>query len=125
IGLVLGAIPIFAAIFGLVLGTERPTGRFWVGALFSFVGVGVLGAGGGGELSNSLWGILLGLSTAATWAAYSVVVGPLMGTYSPSRMSAFVLPATWVLIALCGIPQTSDQDGNLAWRLWPLRLVAA
>jgi drug/metabolite transporter (DMT)-like permease len=124
IGLVLGAIPIFAAIFGLVLGTERPTGRFWVAALFSFVGVGLVAAGSGGELSNSLWGILLGLSTAATWAAYSVVVGPLMGTYSPSRMSAFVLPATWVLIALCGIPQTSDQDWNLAWQIWPLLLFA-
>lgn len=124
IGLVLGAIPIFAAIFGLVLGTERPTGRFWVAALFSFVGVGLVAAGSGGELSNSLWGILLGLSTAATWAAYSVVVGPLMGTYSPSRMSAVVLPATWVLIALCGIPQTSDQDWNLAWQIWPLLLFA-
>jgi drug/metabolite transporter (DMT)-like permease len=124
IGLVLGAIPIFAAIFGLVLGTERPTGRFWVAALFSFVGVGLVAAGSGGELSNSLWGILLGLSTAATWAAYSVVVGPLMGTYSPSRMSAVVLPATWVLIALCGIPQTSDQDWNLAWQIWPLLIFA-
>src|SRR5574340_962271 len=29
IGIVLGAIPIFAAIFGLVLGTERPSRRFW------------------------------------------------------------------------------------------------
>lgn len=124
IGLVLGAIPIFAAIFGLVLGTERPTGRFWVAALFSFVGVGLVAAGSGGEVSNSVWGILLGLSTAATWAAYSVVVGPLMRTYSPSRMSAVVLPATWVLIALCGIPQTSDQDWNLAWQIWPLLLFA-
>ena len=30
IGLVLGAIPIFAGLLGLALGTERPTGRFWI-----------------------------------------------------------------------------------------------
>ena len=32
IGLLLGAIPIFAALFGLALGRERLTGRFWVAA---------------------------------------------------------------------------------------------
>ena len=83
IGLVLGAIPIFAALFGLALGTERPTRRFWLAALISFAGVGFVAAGSGGELSSSLGGILLGLTTAATWAGYSVVVAPLMRTYSP------------------------------------------
>src|SRR2546430_9345525 len=88
IGLVLGAIPIFAALFGLVLGTERPSNRFWVAAAVSFLGVGLVAVGSRSELSTSLRGIVLGLCTAATWAAYSVVVAPLMHTYSPSRMSA-------------------------------------
>src|SRR6266508_434165 len=124
IGLVLGAIPVFAALFGLALGTERPTRRFWVAALFSFLGVGLVAAGSGGELSSDLRGILLGLSTAATWAAYSVVVGPLMRTYSPSRMSAVVLPGAWIAIALCGLGQTSDQDWSLGWEIWPLMAFA-
>jgi drug/metabolite transporter (DMT)-like permease len=124
IGLVLGAIPIFAALFGLALGTERPTGRFWVAALFSFGGVALVAAGSGGELSSDLRGILLGLTTAATWAAYSVTVGPLMQTYSPSRMSAIVLPGAWIAIALCGIPQTSDQDWGVSWEIWPLMVFA-
>jgi drug/metabolite transporter (DMT)-like permease len=124
IGLVLGAIPIFAALFGLALGTERPTTRFWVAATVSFVGVGLVAAGSGGELSSDLWGILFGLSTAATWAAYSVTVAPLMRTYSPSRMSAVVIPATWGALLLTGLPQTTDQDWELGWEIWPLMIFA-
>lgn len=120
IGLVLGAIPIFAGLLGLALGTERPTRRFWLAALVSAVGVGLVAAGSGGELGRDLWGILLGLCTAATWAAYSVVVGPLMRSYSPSRMSAVVLPAAWVGILLVGLPQTADQDWDLGWEVWAL-----
>jgi drug/metabolite transporter (DMT)-like permease len=124
IGLVLGAIPIFAALLGLALGTERPTRRFWVAALVSAVGVALVAAGSGGETSNSLAGILLGLSTAATWAAYSVVVGPLMRTYSPSRMSAIVIPGAWAAIALSGLAQTSEQDWDLGWEIWLLMVFA-
>jgi drug/metabolite transporter (DMT)-like permease len=124
IGLLLGAIPIFAALFGLALGTERPTPRFWLAALVSAVGVGFVAAGSGGELAGSLGGILLGLSTAASWAAYSVIVGPLMRTYSPSRMSAIVIPGAWIAIALSGASQTADQEWDLGWEIWVLMVFA-
>jgi len=124
IGLVLGAIPIFAAVFGLVLGTERPSGRFWAAAAMSAVGVGFVAVGAGGELGHDIGGILLGLATAATWAAYSVAVGPLMRSLSPSRMSAIVVPGAWVLIALTGISQTSSQEWDLGWRVWALMVFA-
>ena len=124
IGLVLGAIPIFAGLLGLLLGTERPTRRFWIAAFVSAVGVGLVAAGSGGELGRDLGGILLGLATAATWAAYSVTVAPLMGSYSPSRMSAIVIPAAWVALAICGLPQTSEQDWDLGADIWALMLFA-
>jgi drug/metabolite transporter (DMT)-like permease len=124
IGLLLGAIPIFAAMFGLLLGTERPTRRFWGAAFVSFLGVGCVAIGSGGELSSDLRGIVLGLATAATWAAYSVIVAPLMRTYSPSRMSAVVVPCAWLLLALCGIGQTSKQDWHVPWQIWPLLVLA-
>ena len=124
IGLVLGAIPIFAALLGLALGTERPTGRFWIAALVSAVGVGLVAAGSGGETTSSLAGILLGLATAATWAAYSVIVAPLMRTYSPSHMSAIVIPGAWIAIALSGLTQTSDQEWDLGWEIWALMVFA-
>jgi drug/metabolite transporter (DMT)-like permease len=124
IGLVLGAIPIFAALFGLALGTERPTPRFWAAALVSFVGVGLVAVGSPSETDASLVGILLGLSTAATWAAYSVTVAPLMRAYTPSRMSAWVIPAAWVGIVLTGIPQTSEQNWDLGPEIWALLVLA-
>jgi drug/metabolite transporter (DMT)-like permease len=124
IGLVLGAIPIFAALFGLALGTERPTPRFWVAAAISFAGVALVAVGSSGETRASFVGILLGLSTAATWAAYSVTVAPLMRTYTPSRMSAYVIPAAWIAILLTGIPQSSDQDWTLGWEIWVLLALA-
>jgi drug/metabolite transporter (DMT)-like permease len=124
IGLVTGAIPIFAALFGLVLGTEQPTSRFWLAAAISFAGVGLVAIGAGGDLSGELGGILLGLSMAATWAVYSVTVGPLMHTYSPSHMSAIVIPLAWVGIALVGLPQTTEQDWDVGAQVWSLMIFA-
>ena len=124
IGLILGAIPIFAALFGLALGRERLSSRFWLGAAVSFVGVGLVALGSGGEVSGGYVGIALGICVCATWAAYSVAVAPLMGTYSPSRVSAVVIPCAWVLIAVVGYPQTSEQDWDLGWQVWLLLVFA-
>ena len=124
IGLLLGAIPIFTAVIGLVLGTERPSRRFWIAAAISAVGVGLVALGASSEVSASRVGILLGISTGATWAAYSVTIAPLMRTYSPSRVSAIVIPVTWALLALVGIRQTADQDWSVGWQVWMLLLLA-
>jgi drug/metabolite transporter (DMT)-like permease len=124
IGLILGAIPIFAALFGLALGRERLTGRFWIASAISFCGVALVAVGSGGDVSGGYQGILLGLAICATWAAYSVAVTPLMRTYSPLRVSAVVVPLAWVLIALSGIPQTSSQDWDVGWTVWALLIFA-
>jgi drug/metabolite transporter (DMT)-like permease len=124
IGLILGAIPIFAALFGVVLGRERLSRKFWLGAAVSFLGVGLVAVGSGGEVSGGYVGILLGLGICATWAAYSVAVAPLMTTYSPSRVSAVVIPCTWVIIALIAVPQAGDQDWHVGWEIWALLVFA-
>ena len=124
IGLLLGAIPIFTAVFGLVLGTERPSRRFWIAAAISAVGVGLVALGASSDVSASRVGILLGISTGATWAAYSVTVAPLMKTYSPSRVSAIVIPVGWGLLALVGVRQTADQDWSVGWQVWTLLVLA-
>lgn len=124
VGLVLGSTPIFAAIFGLVRGTERPSERFWLAAAISFGGVGLVAVGAAGDVSGELLGIVLGVGMAASWALYSVVIGPLMHTYSPSRTSAIVIPLAWVGIALVGIPQTTSQDWDLGAQVWLLMVYA-
>jgi drug/metabolite transporter, DME family len=124
VGILLGAIPVFTGLWGLALGTERATGRFWLAAAVSFVGVALVALGAAGQVSASLTGIVLGIATAATWAAYSVVFAPLTRTYSVTRISAIVLPCTWLLLALAGVPQMREQDWSLGWEIWVLLLFA-
>jgi drug/metabolite transporter (DMT)-like permease len=124
IALILGATPIFAALLGLALRTERPSRRFWAGAVVSFAGVGMVALGTGDEVSGDMVGIVLGVVTAATWAAYSVAIAPLMRRYSPSRISALVLALGWAGVAIAGFGQTAEQDLALGWAVWLLLVFA-
>jgi drug/metabolite transporter (DMT)-like permease len=123
IALILGATPAFAALIGLALGLETLSRRFWIAAAISFAGVGLV-AVGSGEVSGDRLGIVLGLATAATWAAYSVAVGPLMQRYTASRISVAALGVAWIGILLVGLPQTADQDLGVGWEVWSLIVFA-
>ena len=124
LGLILGATPIFAALAGLLLGTESLPPRFWAGAVCSFAGVALVALASGGAVTGDLGGVLLGVLTAATWAGYSILVTPLMRRYSATRISAVVLGAAWVPIALTALPQLSEQDWHLGPEVWTLFVFA-
>jgi drug/metabolite transporter (DMT)-like permease len=124
LGLILGATPIFAALAGLALGTETLPPRFWAGAVLSFLGVALVALGSGSQVSGDVGGVLLGVLTAATWAGYSMLVTPLMSRYSARRISAVVLGAAWVGIALTAVPQVRSQDWSLGWEVWALLVFA-
>jgi drug/metabolite transporter (DMT)-like permease len=120
VGLILGATPIFAGAFGVLLGLERLPARFWAGAGVSFAGVALVALGAHGAVDADLLGVLFGLATAATWAGYSVVVAPLMERYSPARISTSVLGLTWLGVAAVGAPQWVAQDYGLSTEVWLL-----
>lgn len=124
VGLILGATPMFAALIGLAVGLERVSGRFWSGAFVSFAGVALVAVGAGGEVEADALGLVLAVVTAATWAAYSVAIAPLMRRYSPYRVSAVVLGLGWIGIAAAGSMQVADQDFDVGWKVWTI-LVAA
>ena len=124
LALILGATPIFAALAGLALGTETLPSRFWAGAILSFSGVALVALGSGGEVTGDLGGVLLGILTAATWAAYSMLVTPLMRTYSASRISSVVLALAWIPITITGAAQLRSQDWALGWEVWALLVFA-
>jgi drug/metabolite transporter (DMT)-like permease len=110
VGLVLGTIPIFTALIARAFGIERLSRRFWIASAVSFGGVALVAAGSGGGLSGDLAGDLLAIATSATWAAYSVVLAPLMRRYSPYQISSFVLVAGWIGLAATAATQLGSQD---------------
>jgi drug/metabolite transporter (DMT)-like permease len=116
--LILGITPVFAALIAFAVGVERVGAGFVAGALVSFSGVALVAAGTGGELSASLRGIALGIATAVTWAAYSVAIAPLMRRYSPYRISAIVLLAGCIPLAISGARQLASQDFSVEPLVW-------
>ena len=124
IALILAATPIFAALIGLAFGTEVLPRRFWLGAALSFRRSGArrtrrrrrarrrhrrdpVRHRDGGDLGG-----VLGPDHAADAAVLTV------------RISAVVLPLSWIGIALVGLPQTRSQDWQLGWEVWVLLLFA-
>ena len=115
--LFLGTTPIFIGVLASIVGLERMGVGFWIATAVSLVGVGFVASGSGG-FSGRLFGDVLAISTAATWAAYSVLITPLMRRYSPFRISSLVLVTGWVPLALTGIPQTASQTFHFGTLMW-------
>jgi drug/metabolite transporter (DMT)-like permease len=120
VALILGVTPVFAGIFSSLAGLGRQTRAFWIAAALSFAGVALIAVGSGGALSANLLGDLLAVSTAATWAGYSVLIAPLMKRYSPYRISALVLALGWIPLAATGSLQVSNQHWSLSTSVWLL-----
>lgn len=110
VSLIMGTTPIFAAAFASAVGLERLSTRFWVATLASFGGVALVALGSGGKLSADLGGELLALGLSASWAAYSVCLTPLMGRYSPYRISGLVLLPMTALLLLTSVGPLGDQN---------------
>jgi drug/metabolite transporter (DMT)-like permease len=118
VALLLGSTPVFIGLITVVLRLEALAGSFWVGALITFAGVGLVAAGSGSGFSGSLGGDLIAICTALTWAAYTVSIAPLMRRYTPYRISAVVLAIGWLPLALVSIPQVADQGFSFGWKVW-------
>jgi drug/metabolite transporter (DMT)-like permease len=116
--LLFGTLPIWTGLLARGTGVERQGLRFWVAACFSFVGVVLVAVGSGGKVSANLAGDALAVGGAATWAAYSVSIAPLMRRYSPFRLSAvFLLAVTVPLFAVGGAP-IARQHWDFGWLFW-------
>jgi drug/metabolite transporter (DMT)-like permease len=118
VALLFGTLPIFTALFARGTGVEHMSTRFWLAALLSFAGVALVAIGSGGSLSANLKGDALAISGAATWAAYSVAIGPLMRRYSPYRLSAVFLLSVTVLLVAAGSHQLAHQTFHFGALVW-------
>jgi drug/metabolite transporter (DMT)-like permease len=118
VALLLGATPVFIGLITVMLRLETLAPAFWVGALVTFAGVGLIAGSAGGGLGSSLGGDLIAIATAFTWAAYTVSIAPLMRRYSPYRISALVLAIGWVPLAALASLQLGDQTFSFGWKVW-------
>jgi drug/metabolite transporter (DMT)-like permease len=118
VALIFGTLPIFTALFARGSGVEHLPLRFWVAAGLSFAGVALVALGSGGDLSSDLKGDVLALTGSATWAAYSVAIGPLMRRYSPFRLSAVFLLAATLALLVVGSRQLADQSFHFGALVW-------
>jgi drug/metabolite transporter (DMT)-like permease len=119
VSLILGSTPIFTALISAGLG-ERLSRRFWAATLVSFGGVALVALGSGGSLSANVWGDLIAIGLAISWAAYSVAIAPLMRTYSPYRISSIVLLLMWIPLLAVSAVQLGRQDYGLSASVWLL-----
>lgn len=110
VGMLMASVPIIAALLARTLGHERIGPRHMVGIAVAATGALLVLYGGGGVGGAPLVGWLLGLVTAATWATYSVLLRPLMASYSAERLSAAVLLMGSAMLIPVSLPQLASQD---------------
>jgi drug/metabolite transporter (DMT)-like permease len=118
VALIFGMVPILTAIFAHLAGIEQLHGRFWIATAVSFAGVVLVAVGATGGIGGHLLGYALDLGGAATWAAYSVAIAPLMRRYTASRISFYGLTIGVLPILVIGAPQFASQDWSFPALVW-------
>jgi drug/metabolite transporter (DMT)-like permease len=119
VALIFGTMPILTALFARIGRVEELHSRFWIATAVSFAGVVLVAVGAKGGVSGHVFGYLLDLVGAATWAAYSVAIAPLMRSYSAARLSAYALAIGSIPLLVAGAPQLGAQDyGSLPGLVW-------
>lgn len=118
VALIFGMVPILTAIFARLAGIETLHRRFWIATVVSFAGVVLVAAGAKGGIGGHLLGYTLDFVGAATWAAYSVAIAPLLRRYTASRISFYALTIGVIPILLIGAPQIGSQKYSFPPLVW-------
>ena len=119
--LVLASGPALAAVLGRLRGTEFLTRRSWIGIVLQLLGVScvVLGTAGGTGGRDSLLGIVLVLSSAISWALFSVMVQPLTTRVPGLHVGAYTMLGGGLVSLIVGIPAIATVEwGNVSTAVW-------
>jgi drug/metabolite transporter (DMT)-like permease len=104
VSLLMAAAPSFATLFAWLVGQEKIKLNYWLSLPLAIAGVSlIILTAPGAKLGGNLLGDSLALATAASWAAYTVLIRPLLKYYSASLISAYMsimgalalLPFSW------------------------------
>jgi drug/metabolite transporter (DMT)-like permease len=111
--LILATVPIFVALIGTILRSEKLHSRNWAGIVLSFVGIFLLVAGGGVGIamgSQTLSGDVLVLCATALWAIHTTLSKGLMERNSVLKVTAWMMASNAPLMVLAAVPELRTQD---------------
>lgn len=119
--LILATVPAWVALAGTVMGTERVTGRGWLGVALSLGGIAliVLGSNRHAVLQfggATLLGDFLILGATFSWSVYTLSSRPILRHYSPITVTCFANASGNLPVALLGLPELL----KLEWSTLPL-----
>ena len=105
------ATPVFTVLLAAWAGSDTLTSRKLIGALVSFVGVGIVVAGGPGlGLGVSLVGDFVTLAAALCWAIYTAFGAPILARHSPLRTTAWAMAGGALVLGPIGLVQAAGTD---------------
>lgn len=104
--LLIATAPIFTMLLAGLIGTDTLTLPKGLGALVSFVGVGLIVAAGSGlELGSGLLGDAMTLAAAVLWGIYMSFGAPFLRRHSPLLTTAWAMVGGSIALAPLGLAQ--------------------
>lgn len=120
--LIFGTTPLVVALFSTWQGHERLGWPIWSGLLSSATGVALTVSGRqvqAGRPLSTLWGDALILGGVLLWALYTVSSKPLLGRYSPLRLTGLSMVAGTVPLVLIALPECLALEwGRVSLLAW-------
>lgn len=119
--LILATVPAWVALAGTLIGTERITGRGWLGVGLSLFGIALIVIGSNRHASlqfggATLFGDFLILGATLSWSVYTLSSRPILRHYSPIAVTCFANAVGNLPVALLGLPTLAKLD----WSAVPL-----
>lgn len=111
--LILATVPIFVALIGTILRSEKLNSHNWAGILLSFTGILLLVTGGGvgiGMSSQTLSGDVLVLCATTLWALYTTLSKGLIERNSVLKVTTWMMVTNAPLMVLAAVPELRAQD---------------
>ncbi|MEI7554099.1 DMT family transporter [Candidatus Chlorohelix sp.] len=110
VSLLMATTPTFAVLVAWIARQEKTTASYWKSLPISLAGVVLIVlTAPGAHLSGGWFGDFLAILTAFSWAAYTVILRPLMRHYSITKLSAYITLIGLVMLLPFGLPQISIE----------------
>ncbi|MGH2408184.1 MAG: DMT family transporter [Candidatus Limnocylindrales bacterium] len=110
--LLIGTIPVWTSVLAVLTRQEKLALHHWIGVGIGLLGVALIVLGGSNADGDSptFLGEVLALTTAASWAIYSVIIRPLMARYTALSLSSFMMVVGTVALLPFALPDLATTN---------------